>query len=64
MENIDFNGLAQYGAMGLMLLYFMFVNTKQNEKMQQVQQENVKVINDLKSSIDKLGVILQNKIEK
>ena len=64
MENIDFNGLAQYGAMGLMLLSFMFVNTKQNEKMQQVQQDNIKVINDLKSSIDKLGVILQNKIEK
>ena len=64
MENIDFTGLAQYGAMGLMLLYFMFVNSKQNEKMQQVQQENVKVINELKSSIDKLGVILQNKIEK
>lgn len=54
MEGLDINMLGQYGIIGIMLFWFMTIN---NRQLEECRKTNI----DLKSSIDKLLIIIENK---
>lgn len=62
MEGVNFfEILANYGAMGIMLIWFMFKNAKDMESFKQVlqneNQQTREVMNDLKVLIAKVGKV-------